>query len=228
MRPVSPALLVLFALHDHPYYDARRLFTAMPYGQTGVPVVAPLGGSIDPEILFDGADHIATRNRAGQWERGAPTDTTGVFVMSRSRTLMLVTLTALLIIGCTSPTVPAPNAVEVRPEPNKAAIVGRLTSDKDGQPVANAVVRLADVYREGDAGAYVLDDALSPVARSEQNGTFVFQNVEPKEYVLVVGNELGNYIVIADTTGNARVWETQADQVLNVGELRIDPEEITP
>jgi hypothetical protein len=159
---------------------------------------------------------------------GAPKCKNAGVVMSRFQFVVMVLLVSSLLIGCTSPAVPSPNATDIRPEPDKAAVVGRLTSEKDGQPVANAVVRLAEVYREGDAGAYVLDDALSPGTKSEETGDFAFQSVEPKEYVLVVGNELGNYIVIPDDSGNARVWETQPDQVLDVGDIRIDPAEITP
>jgi hypothetical protein len=45
--------------------------------------------------------------------------------------------------------------------------------------------------------------------------------VDPKEYVIVVGDPEGIYEVIPDDAGRARVWNTEADKVLDVGQLSV-------
>lgn len=110
------------------------------------------------------------------------------------------------------------------PETDKAGFAGRVV-DMSGDPVSNLQLRLAEVYRSEDEssdGAYILDTAFSPGAISDENGYFVFTNIEPMDYVLVLGNPEKVYEIITDESGKAKVWETEANQVLDIGELRTD------
>lgn len=110
------------------------------------------------------------------------------------------------------------------PETDKAVFAGRVV-DMSGTPISNLQLRLAEVYRSEDEssdGAYILDTAFSPGAISDENGYFVFSNIEPMEYVLVLGNPEKVYEIITDESGKAKVWETEANQVLDIGELRTD------
>jgi hypothetical protein len=110
------------------------------------------------------------------------------------------------------------------PETDKAVFAGRVV-DMSGIPISNLQLRLAEVYRSEDEssdGAYILDTAFSPGAISDENGYFIFSNIEPMEYVLVLGNPEKVYEIITDESGKAKVWETEANQVLDIGELKTD------
>ena len=140
--------------------------------------------------------------------------------------LFLIIIAALLIIAsCTSntqemniPLVTPPD----QPESGMATVTGRVISENSGLPLADTIVRLAEVVRQGDEGAYVLDVAFSPGTDSEGEGFFIFENVDPLEYVIVVGDVYEIYKVMADEDGKARTWITVKDEILNVGELIVD------
>jgi hypothetical protein len=117
----------------------------------------------------------------------------------------------------------APSAATAgKPEAGKATVVGRVLSKQSGAPLADTTVRLAEVTRQGSEAIYVLDGANSPGAETGGDGSFVMPNIVAREYVIVIGDPYGKYVVIPDETNRARVWNAAADQVLDVGELRID------
>ena len=119
------------------------------------------------------------------------------------------------IIGVPTPT-PIP-----RPEPGKAMVTGKLFSTTSDKPLPNTVVWLAEVVRQGEQGAYVLDSVFSPGVYADENGIFVISNVGPGEYVIVVGDPESRHEIIAESSGKAKVWNIPADQIYNVGELKV-------
>jgi hypothetical protein len=110
------------------------------------------------------------------------------------------------------------------PEAGQATVIGRIIVRTTKEPVASAVVRLAQVYREGDDGAFALDDAFSPGGVTDPEGYFRIQNVESNEYVIVVGDVRTQYEIIPDPSGKPRVWDLQADQILDTGDIAVDLE----
>jgi hypothetical protein len=137
----------------------------------------------------------------------------------------LVVLLLVALAGCSALTAPqAQNAANVpAPQSGKATVTGRVTSVKDGSPIVDIPVRLAEVYKQGDAGAFVLDGALSPGAMTTDTGSFVIENIDAREYVLVVGDVYGKHTIISDDSGKAQVWQADANKVLNVGDIVVDP-----
>ena len=126
-------------------------------------------------------------------------------------------------IVMSSPLRPTATALEsLDPQEGKATVAGVVISREDGKPLADTGVRLAEVYRQEGEGAFVLDDALSPGATTDQNGRFVIENVDPKEYVIVVGNVGTQYDIVAEPSGQAEVWELPPDQVVDVGTLEVE------
>jgi hypothetical protein len=109
-----------------------------------------------------------------------------------------------------------------KPEAGKATVVGQVLSKQTGAPITGTSVRLAEVTRQDGEAIYVLDGANSPGAETGGDGSFVMANIVAREYVLVIGDPYAKYVVIPDETNRARVWNAAADQVLDVGELRID------
>ncbi|MFO7170827.1 MAG: hypothetical protein DIU80_022600 [Chloroflexota bacterium] len=137
----------------------------------------------------------------------------------------LALLVTLLFTACSSPSAPSTSSgvrAQPTPPPGKATVVGRVLDSRTGEAMPNTPVRLAEVYRSGEDGAYVLDGASSPGALTNGTGEFVFSNIEAREYVLVVGDLLGDYVVIAEASGLARVWNAESGKVLDVGTLSID------
>jgi hypothetical protein len=114
-----------------------------------------------------------------------------------------------------------------QPERGMATLAGRVLAKNGGGAIANEIIRLAEVYRESEGseeGAYVLDLAFSPGTRSDEMGYFVFDNIPANEYVIVVGDVNGDYAIIREEDGRARVWNAEVDNVLNVGVVKVDLE----
>ena len=145
--------------------------------------------------------------------------------MREIRVLLIITMALLLITACSSNTQEMNNPLvtpPAKPEEGMATVTGRIISESSGLPLSDTIVRLAEVVRQEDEGAYVLDVAFSPGTDSDGEGFFIFENVDALEYVIVVGDVYEEYKVIADEDGKARTWITIKDEILNVGELIID------
>lgn len=108
------------------------------------------------------------------------------------------------------------------PEAGKATVVGRVVDSKTGAALTDTPIRLAEVFREGGNGAYILDGGRSPGGITTSDGGFTIPNITAREYVVVVGDALANHVVITDTSGKARIWDAQAGKVLDVGVLSVD------
>ena len=109
------------------------------------------------------------------------------------------------MIGCSQdiapaviPTVAVPTiVVEATLLPTKSAIVGQLLTQKGGSPaiLPRMGMRLAQVVwnEQRTDGSFILDSAGSPLATSKDDGSFSFLNIEPADYVIVVGDAFGTY-----------------------------------
>ena len=140
------------------------------------------------------------------------------------RRLVIWGLFVLSLVACGGDASKTPPSTIV-PTPTLAAgtasVVGQVTSVQSGKPLANRPVWLAPITYQGDEGVYALDTAFSPGSKTDQDGKFRIVNVEPKDYVLVVGDPNSDYQIISEPSGKARVWKLQADQTLDVGVLNV-------
>ncbi len=114
----------------------------------------------------------------------------------------------------------------VEPEAGKATVTGQVITTKTNGPLKNTVVRLAEVHRDGEDGAFLLDTAFSPGDITNDEGQFTFANIEPGEYVLVVGNVefYDGYVIIPETSGRPKVYNFPAGQLTDLGSLTVDLE----
>jgi len=138
----------------------------------------------------------------------------------------------MFLTGCTQaePTAQAPDQPEIdldvnslpKPTATKTTVVGQVYDSISQQPIPNVPVRLAEVYRQGGEGAYVLDTANSPGAYADEKGVFIMQDIPAGEYVLVVGDVMGIYKVIPDEGNHPKVWDARAGQILNTGLHSVD------
>lgn len=144
--------------------------------------------------------------------------------MKRVNSLLLLLL-IIFVSSCnqgTSTTELGMSTPPAAPEQGMTTVTGRVVSNESGKPKTDTIIRLAGVVRQGDEGAFVLDVAFSPGALSDENGNFIFENVKPLEYVIVIGDVEDIYEVVTDEEGKPKTWETQADQVVDVGEIRVN------
>ncbi len=111
--------------------------------------------------------------------------------------------------------------------PALSAVEGRVLTVASGtpRPMADTVVRLAKVfYNEPHTdGVYVLDGASSPGAITDQEGRFSVVNIEPGDYVIVVGDaESPDHVIISERDGKAKLFTAEAGQTLDVGTLEVN------
>lgn len=105
----------------------------------------------------------------------------------------------------------------ISPQPEKTTVTGIVLSERTDMPIMNVPISLAEVFREGESAAYVLNGAQSPLAYTDKNGLFAFNNIPPGEYVVVIGNvEINDYIILTEPSGQAKVWTATAGNILNL------------
>lgn len=117
-----------------------------------------------------------------------------------------------------------PQVTQPTLEAGKGGVTGSVISKITGEPLDNTSIRLAEVVRQDDQAAFVLDAAFSPGTTSDENGNFMISNVEAKEYVLVVGNVeiYQGYEIIQDSTGQANTYEIKPDEFLDLGVIEVN------
>jgi len=110
------------------------------------------------------------------------------------------------------------------PESGKATAIGQI-KHQDGSPFNDVIVRLANVARDaqGKGGAYILDIGRSPTTNTDAYGSFIIDNIDPGDYVIVIGDvEVPQlYEVVQESNGDAKVWTFPVDQVTDVGTLTV-------
>ena len=104
--------------------------------------------------------------------------------------------------------------------PSKSGLKGYLHSISN-QPVSSVLVRLAAVFWD-DAkkeGAFVLDESASPSAITNGNGEFLFVNIEPGDYVILIGETPSDEGVVTNDDGSAKIYTAVSDKIVDIGTL---------
>jgi|GEM_PF-3991941 len=119
-----------------------------------------------------------------------------------------------------------PGSVKI--EAGKAVLFGRLISTITGQSIANTPVRMAQIYyaeegnKDPSQGAWALDNAFSPYALTNENGYFIFENVEPVDFVIFVGDILNRYNVETGENERPVPHIAPADGLTNLGDILVE------
>jgi hypothetical protein len=142
--------------------------------------------------------------------------------------LLLSCLIVLSLAGCANqaqppeqaalPNVPTPTA-------DTSVVAGRVVGAGSQAPIKKTPVYLAKVFwDEGHTNAaYALDLANSPVGHTDQDGFFWIPQVEPYEYVVVVGDYYGTNDAVREQNGDARIITAEAGKTLDVGIVQVNP-----
>jgi hypothetical protein len=138
-------------------------------------------------------------------------------------------LLTILIAGCQSTELIIPTQTSVPAKPtapppsvNKSVLTGQVLSSLDAKPLGNIPVRLAQVFRQGQEGAFALDLAHSPSSISDINGYFTIIDIAPAEYVLVVGKpEDNNYALYKENEANpTKTFTIVSNQLIDIGTIK--------
>lgn len=142
--------------------------------------------------------------------------------MPKPHQLVLLLLSAIILLpACQAP---APVKTYPTPEAGKASVTGRLISIDTGEPYVDVIVRLAEIY-ENEVGdrAFALDMAFSPIAFTDQDGYYVFKNIEAREYVFIIGDPMARSLIpTQETDQKPKAWDFPADIVTDMGTTRVD------
>ncbi|MFZ5917805.1 MAG: hypothetical protein ACOYZ7_12770 [Chloroflexota bacterium] len=114
--------------------------------------------------------------------------------------------------------------VRVTPLPAKSALTGQVISAVGGSgPLVETVVRLARVFwnEQKTDGAFSLEVASSPSAVTDAAGAFFFANVEPADYVIVIGDLEGEHVILSNPDGSARIFTAEPNKIVDVGKLEV-------
>ena len=135
--------------------------------------------------------------------------------------LILILLIVTILTSCTA----SKSTAKIILTPTKAALIGKVYTTYTGkpQPLTGTVVRLAKVFWNTDKtdGAFVLEGGSSPSAITNQDGEFTFGNINPADYVIVVGDAEGDNEIIAQSNGKAKIYTVESDKILDVGTLEV-------
>lgn len=148
----------------------------------------------------------------------------------------LLVVLALLLMACeasrdsrkidktTTPLATPDSFTSILPDDiSGTGLVGQLVSDSNGAPLGDTVVRLARVFwnEEHTEGVYVLEGARSPSSITDSNGFFVFKDVDPGDYVMIVGDVYGDHVIISNPNGTARIFTIEQGKIMDAEQVKV-------
>ncbi|MEM4234887.1 MAG: carboxypeptidase-like regulatory domain-containing protein [Candidatus Methanomethylicaceae archaeon] len=105
-----------------------------------------------------------------------------------------------------------------KPEMGTSIILGVLKVEHTNQPMSGVELFLANhIGSTTDTPLYNLEPDSAPHAIVDSRGQFVFKNVKPGRYTIVVWNPFNSFLLRDPQTGFEFVIEVQPDQVYNIG-----------
>lgn len=113
----------------------------------------------------------------------------------------------------------AVGARELALEPGKGAVIGRVSLV--GIPSEETMIFLAPLYQGAGTseGFFLLEPSVHPHAYLQQDGAFQLTNVEPGEYVVVIGRTPETASAVR-SDGQPRIFHINAGEVLDIGEIQ--------
>jgi len=154
--------------------------------------------------------------------------------MRKMRLLFLSVLLILLFAGCnksgTLPIItkatPLISKATPLPTPKKGtAIVTGTMIDKAGKkPLGDQLVRLSKIYGEGKDAIYVYNESSDPGTYTAETGFFVFTDVNPGSYAVILIDNNGNYSPIIENADKIITVDAVEDKVISMGDITVDLE----
>lgn len=123
-----------------------------------------------------------------------------------------VDATSKVIVSDTIETTPEKTEVAI-PSSEKSKLCGTIVY-ADQSPFDDDTIYLAPVY---EGTAIVLDTSSSPGAKTGEDGRFCTADIEPGEYVLVIGSPEMSYEIYSEDGISAVVFTAVAGEILDIG-----------
>jgi hypothetical protein len=118
-----------------------------------------------------------------------------------------------------------PESLEI-PEPagDRGAVTGQLlTPGPGGNPYIGALYLASTIQsdQEGFPPIVAFSDQTDPVAVQDQTGRFLFSDVPPGTYALVIWNPVASTVIEEPGTNDYMVFEVKAGEVTDLGVIGI-------
>ncbi len=126
----------------------------------------------------------------------------------------LIIFALIILVGCSQGT---PEIISTG-SPEKGTVKGQLSIENHTELVG-LVLYLGDVITDSNGlnGGF-LNVETAPLAKfDETSGDFVFSNVVPGEYSLIIKEVVFGGKLLTDESGNARVIEVSAGSITDLG-----------
>jgi len=108
------------------------------------------------------------------------------------------------------------------PASDDAVITGYLLQGiSDPEPLMNAILYLAEIVdsTDGRKALASFDRRSSPATQTDMNGKFIFTQVEPNEYALVLDRIYNSFLLQDPEAGGDFLFVAKAGEILNLGDL---------
>lgn len=69
---------------------------------------------------------------------------------------------------------------------------------------------------------YMVDEAFDPSALTDDDGNFVFRDIEAGEYVMLVGSLMTENVILKDELNRPIIWEAITDTVVALGDIVVE------
>lgn len=138
-------------------------------------------------------------------------------------------LVLLLAVGCSQNIVSQATPSVAAPAAGLSTLSGQVVANSDRAPIEKVLVRLANVYEDAatKSQTFALDLANAPGTITDAQGFFAIADVKPGKYVMVIGDYYAVHDIISESNGDAKVYDAQAGQLLNIGVLPVKPDVTT-
>jgi hypothetical protein len=149
--------------------------------------------------------------------------------MNRIKTIILSLFSLTFFVACADsaqierPETPLQPTLSVTISSNEAMLFGQVVTP-GGKPLSDTEIRLAFVVWNSDKseGAYIIEGGSSPTTITNTDGVFIFNNLRPGDYAIIVGDIFSQNIAIAHPDGRAVVYEVEIGSALNAGIMEVD------
>lgn len=136
--------------------------------------------------------------------------------------LWIILALSIFISSCQAKTPELSSTPIPTPKAGEGMLMGTVQNLK-GEPLQDIPVRLAQIYRQGEEGAFVLDLSHSPSSIATTGGKFVVLAIPPAEYLIVVGKpEDNNYIIYQDKNGKPITYTIDGGKTIDIGTIQVD------
>jgi len=113
----------------------------------------------------------------------------------------------------------------VIPEPGKdtGIVIGQMVSGPDNQPFLGALylARTIKADKEGLPPIVAFSDSTDPLAVQDQTGRFLFIDISPGVYALMIWNPVTSTVIQDEKTKEYRLIEVKAGEMTDLGTITL-------